>query len=170
IAWGCSPPDSSRSSATATNSTPAFPAHARLKPVRLSKIVANSGVPRRVTMNRHGCALFADGDHRAASNIAVRSDSDTVAVESKARGLHRFASAGSSGSDVSAVRGIAVDTDLLTVACSDNLLAPRVMQPVVTPFIPMRGEVSCPKEFVAWRAPISLRCLAHLRVCAIHRR
>src|SRR6218665_1478929 len=124
MAWGCSPPDSSRSSATATNSTPAFPAHARLKPVRLSKIVPNSGVPRRVTMNRHGCALFPERDHRAAASIAVRWDTGRVAVDSKARGLHRFASAGSSGSDVSGVRGIAVNTDLLTVACSDNLLAP----------------------------------------------
>ena len=65
-------------------STAADPAQALLKPIRFATIEANAALPRRATMNRHGCELLADGDQRAASRAAVSLVSSTDASGSNA--------------------------------------------------------------------------------------
>src|SRR3981081_3038954 len=85
----CSLPSAVTTSARATMSTAADPAHTLLKLIRFSTIEANAGVPRRATMNRHGCELLADGDQRAASRAAVSLVSSTDEVGSNERGLQR---------------------------------------------------------------------------------
>src|SRR6478609_2232332 len=86
--------------------TAADAAQTVLKPARRSTIVLNASLPRRATMNRHGCVLPAEGDQRAASSAERSVRSSIPMLGSNARGLQRSARAGSRGADVSALRRV----------------------------------------------------------------
>jgi hypothetical protein len=101
-------PSASVTSATATMSAPALPAHALLKPIRLAAMVLKVSEPRRPMMKRQGCVLAALGDQRAASRAAVSVCSSMVAVASKARGLQRSERTSRMGTLVSACSFVVV--------------------------------------------------------------
>src|ERR1700712_1205288 len=88
----------------ATMSTLAFGVQDWLKPIRLALIRSKVAVPRRATMNFHGCEFAADGDQRAASSAAVRVFSSISLEGSNERGLHRSVRTSRIGPLVSAVR------------------------------------------------------------------
>src|SRR5690606_25546949 len=111
-------PSSFAVSATATMSADAAPAQLWLNGARVVISCACRSLPRRATMNRQGCPLYADGAQRAASSAEDSVCSSITAAASYARGLHRRAITSMTGASVVAVR---VSTGVLIGLLGDRI-------------------------------------------------